>query len=173
MDKNWKQLKADEMRMNPTPPEAFLWGMMEVVGGLEKGEGIETNEDFFMLDFFQFEFKRQEIVHGWIADFFFPEANLVIEVDGKYHNSSKRADDERDRILYEKYGISTLRFTGKKIYTRPIEVLDTISNKLLDAKIEDAPGGIRPMNWRDYDYLQSLPKEKSNTGRLRVVGAAI
>ena len=43
------------------------------------------------------DFRRQQIVHGFIADFDCNPARLVVEVDGAVHDAEY--DTERDRIF--------------------------------------------------------------------------
>lgn len=135
IDKSWKQLKADEMRRNPTPPEAMLWGMMRM-SQIAYQHYVDRDEQPPIHLLFNLEFERQAIVHGWIVDFFFPEVGLAIEVDGKYHESSKQSDAARDRILSEKYGITTLRFTTNEIYTESEEVIQKITDNIFDYLFE-------------------------------------
>ena len=68
------------------------------------------------------EYEEQKIFYiyaddGWIiryfiADFYIPEKELIIEVDGKFHNEQKQKDKIRTKILQENYPeIEVLRFT--------------------------------------------------------------
>lgn len=59
--------------------------------------------------------KRQVVIRGWIVDFYCPAAKLAIEVDGGYHDHRKAEDAFRDRVLAEKCGITTLRFTNEEV----------------------------------------------------------
>ena len=60
-------------------------------------------------------FRRQQIIDGFIADFYCHSAALVIEVDGATHDPEY--DAERDRIFALR-GITTLRFTNKEVHTK-------------------------------------------------------
>jgi very-short-patch-repair endonuclease len=44
-------------------------------------------------------FRRQQIIDGFIADFYCHVARLVIEVDGEIHQQQAEYDAERDRVL--------------------------------------------------------------------------
>jgi very-short-patch-repair endonuclease len=43
------------------------------------------------------------ITRYYIADFFVPEANLIIEVDGKFHDNQKQKDKNRTKDIQENY----------------------------------------------------------------------
>jgi very-short-patch-repair endonuclease len=59
-------------------------------------------------------FRRQQIVDGFIADFFCRRAGLIIEVDGGIHARVQAHDAERDRILGAR-GLKLLRFTNERV----------------------------------------------------------
>jgi very-short-patch-repair endonuclease len=57
-----------------------------------------------------------------IADFYLPEMNLIIEIDGSYHDPEKgRIKDER--FLRDR-GIRTLRLTNDQVLSGRIPRLD-------------------------------------------------
>lgn len=60
------------------------------------------------------QFRRQQIIHGFIADFFCNQLNLVIEADGGIHEQQKDYDRLRDYIM-KQYGIRVMRFTNEEI----------------------------------------------------------
>ena len=70
-------------------------------------------------------FRRQHIIGDFIVDFICLPLNIIIEIDGDYHNNPKQqeADKIRDKILTEA-GYRTLRFTNE-------EVIDNIENVIL------------------------------------------
>jgi very-short-patch-repair endonuclease len=84
---------AREMRRNMTTAEAALW---KRVSGNALG----------------FHFRRQQIIAGFIADFYCHQAALVVEVDGDLHDAAY--DAERDRI-FAGLGLTTLRFTNQQV----------------------------------------------------------
>lgn len=63
-------------------------------------------------------------LHGFEADFHWPERKLVVEVDGGGHARppAKRADAWRDRVLREA-GYEILRFSEAEVLERPDQVL--------------------------------------------------
>jgi len=75
-----------------------------------------------------FKFRRQHIIDEFIVDFVCIEKNLVIEVDGEYHNSSeqKNADELRTKILNE-LGFKVIRFKNEEVIGNIDGVLKKIS----------------------------------------------
>ncbi|AUS06609.1 DUF559 domain-containing protein [Pseudotamlana carrageenivorans] len=77
------------------------------------------------------KFRRQHIIDEFIVDFICIEKNLIIEVDGGYHNTieQKEADDLRTKILNE-IGFKVIRFTNEQITGDIDNVLDYIEKQL-------------------------------------------
>lgn len=50
-----------------------------------------------------------------IADFYLPDQNLIIEIDGSYHNAE--ADKVKDERFLAARGIRTLRLTNEQVLT--------------------------------------------------------
>src|SRR5687768_7931567 len=76
-----KRLRARELRNHMTPEETILW------------EHLRHNR------FRGVQFRRQQIIDGFIVDFYCHSAALVVEVDGGIHKDQIEYDAERDRIL--------------------------------------------------------------------------
>lgn len=110
-----KKIYAKQLRNNPTIAEVELWRYL-----CKKQMGIRI--------------KRQNILRGYIADFYAPRAHLVIEVDGEYHQQDKEYDQIRDRALAD-VGIQTLRFSNDEVLNKTNDVLsciyETIQDKLM------------------------------------------
>ena len=83
------------------------------------------------------KFRRQHIIDEFIVDFVSLEKNLVIEVDGGYHNTieQKEADDLRTQILNE-IGFKVIRFTNEQVLGDIDNVLRYIAKSL-----ESLPSG--------------------------------
>lgn len=75
------------------------------------------------------EYKSQKIFYlhaddGWItryyiADFFIPHRNLIIEVDGKFHEHQKQHDRNRTKDIQKEYPmIDVVRFSWKDVNDR-------------------------------------------------------
>ena len=67
------------------------------------------------------DFEFQKIIytdnkHFFIADFYIPSQNLIIELDGEYHDDTKQQDKDiwRTKIL-QSFGYRIIRFKNKQI----------------------------------------------------------
>jgi very-short-patch-repair endonuclease len=89
---------AKQFRRDMTPAELTLW------------KALRNNQ----ID--GLHFRRQQIIAGFIVDFYCHPAHLIIEVDGEVHKSSAKYDQERDRVL-ESHGFRILRFRNETILT--------------------------------------------------------
>jgi very-short-patch-repair endonuclease len=79
-----------------------------------------------------FRFRRQAPIGPYIADFFCPEARLVVELDGEPHSdeAKKRRDAARTKWL-EEHGCRVIRFWNLDVFRHPVEVTDTIWDALV------------------------------------------
>ena len=83
------------------------------------------------------DFEFQKIIytdnkHFFIADFYIPSKNLIIELDGEYHNDVKQQDKDIWRTkLLNSLGYRFIRFKNKQITeSRDLSwVLNIIENK--------------------------------------------
>ncbi len=73
------------------------------------------------------KFRRQQIIEGFIADFFCQQLKLVIEVDGGIHSTEerKKMDDHR-RKVFEARGLQELRFSNEDVLDHMPLVLEKI-----------------------------------------------
>lgn len=78
-----------------------------------------------------FKIRRQHIIDIFIADFVCLEKNLIIEVDGGYHNTKeqKEADELRTQILNE-IGFKVIRFTNEQVINNLDFVIENITKTL-------------------------------------------
>ena len=84
------------------------------------------------------DFEFQKIIytdnkkHFFIADFYIPSKNLIIELDGEYHDNIKQQDKDiwRTRIL-KSLGYKVIRFKNKQIIESKdlYWILNIIENK--------------------------------------------
>jgi very-short-patch-repair endonuclease len=79
---------------------------------------------------FDFKFRRQYPIAGYIADFACVEAGLVIELDGGQHIDQANYDAERTRKLAVN-GYKVLRFWNDDVLLRTELVLEQICRELL------------------------------------------
>ena len=79
-----------------------------------------------------YTFNRQKPLKRCIVDFYCKPLNLVIEVDGGYHEEEmqKIKDNERQKVL-EEMDLNFLRFTEKEVRKNMENVLKTIENYIV------------------------------------------
>jgi very-short-patch-repair endonuclease len=70
-------------------------------------------------------FRRQQVIHGFIADFYCNELGLVVEVDGGIHELQKDYDSLRDYIMRQ-YGIKVMRFSNDDVVNHIDKVIQQI-----------------------------------------------
>jgi len=101
------QQLARDMRRQPTKEEAHLWYRLRAgrLNGLH--------------------FRRQQIIEGYIVDFYCHAAGLVIELDGSVHSDTVPHDRERDLILSRR-GLTILRFRNDEVFHDTSLVLNEI-----------------------------------------------
>lgn len=116
---NNKYLKQSRkhLRNNGTSAEAFLWKHLSK----RKLNGRK--------------FRRQQSLGNYIVDFYCPSEDLIIELDGEYHNNpeAREKDLKRDNHL-ERLGFKVLRFENKLVFDDLDGVLKTISDNLKETK---------------------------------------
>ena len=80
-----------------------------------------------------FDFHRQKPLLNYIVDLYCYELNLVIEIDGQYHNDEEqwKLDTLREKEL-EKYNLTILRFAEREVRKDMINVLRAIEQYILD-----------------------------------------
>ncbi|MEH2369274.1 endonuclease domain-containing protein [Nostoc sp.] len=103
-----KVQRAKELRQQMTPEEKILWQHLcaNRLNGLH--------------------FRRQQIINGFIADFYCHATALVIEVDGKIHEQQAEYDAERDKVLSVR-GLRLLRIKNEEVRHELDKVLMRIS----------------------------------------------
>ncbi|MDD5725843.1 MAG: endonuclease domain-containing protein [Patescibacteria group bacterium] len=104
--------KAKEMRQNPTPAEFKMW---------------------YFLRFLSPRFLRQRPIDSFIVDFYCPELNLAIEIDGDPHftEEGKVRDAERTQIL-NSHGLKVIRFSNSEVLNN-FEIIKKQISELIKA----------------------------------------
>ena len=59
-------------------------------------------------------FRRQQVIDGYVADFYCHSAGLVIELDGPIHLDQQEEDAYRDNVL-SAHGLTVLRIANASI----------------------------------------------------------
>jgi len=98
---------ARTLRKNATPQENHLW--------------------YDFLSKYEVRFQRQKAIDNFIADFYCQKAKLIIEIDGKQHQTEEgiKKDEFRTEIL-EGYDLKIIRFTNRQINRNFQRVCDYI-----------------------------------------------
>ena len=106
-----KVQRARELRREMTSAERRLWNRIRAnrLGG--------------------WHFRRQQIIDGFIVDFYCHKAGLVVEVDGPIHQRQKLADSERTQALAGR-GLKVIRFTNCEVMNNIQQVLRSILSEL-------------------------------------------
>jgi len=102
--------RAKELRREPTPEEKILWFQLRT----NKLNGLH--------------FRRQQIIDGYLADFYCHAHALIVEVDGGIHETQVEYDAERDAHLSSR-GFRILRVTNEEVNQN----LALVLRKILDA----------------------------------------
>jgi very-short-patch-repair endonuclease len=100
-------MKAQQLRNNATDAERLLW------------RGLSASK----LD--GFKFSRQIPVGPFICDFVCRAEKLVVELDGRHHDSLQQEDATRERYITAQ-GFSVLRFSNKDVFDNVEGVLMAI-----------------------------------------------
>ncbi|MGZ8143754.1 MAG: endonuclease domain-containing protein [Methylosarcina sp.] len=105
--------KARSLRSNMTDAEQILWSHVrrkQILG---------------------VQFYRQKPIGNYIVDFYAPQANLVIELDGGQHFEPEQQHYDEQRTLYlQKQGLSVLRFTNLDVLKNIEGVMEVIFREM-------------------------------------------
>lgn len=74
-------------------------------------------------------FRRQQVIAGFIVDFYCHSAGRVIELDGDIHREQHEYDDDRDRVL-ENMGLRIVRFSNNDVLLNLQNVLIQLSEMI-------------------------------------------
>ena len=90
-----KLQRARELRRDMTPAEKILW------------QELRANK-------MGVHFRRQQLIAGFIVDFYCHKAGLVIEVDGDIYDLQQEEDAMREKALIE-LGLRVVRFRNDEV----------------------------------------------------------
>jgi very-short-patch-repair endonuclease len=62
------------------------------------------------------KFMKQQMIHGYIVDFWAPAEQIVVELDGIQHLSRRAKDAQRDEVM-RSHGILVLRFPAQIVFS--------------------------------------------------------
>lgn len=104
--------RQKELKKNPTETENIIWNNIR---NIQLGH----------------KFRRQHIIGDYIVDFVCLKKKLVIEIDGKYHSTSKQIEKDQERTKYlEALGYEIIRFTNEEVICSLEKVIDQIRKRL-------------------------------------------
>jgi very-short-patch-repair endonuclease len=106
-----KLQRARELRHEMTPAERILW------------QELRANK-------LGIHFRRQQIIAGFIVDFYCHKAALVVEVDGDIHDLQQEGDARREKILKE-MGLRIVRFRNEEVLKNLLRVVEKIKELVL------------------------------------------
>ena len=87
---------AKGFRKNPTDSEDAVWQML-------RNRQIKN-----------LKWRRQQVIDGFVADFYCAELNVVLEIDGLVHdNEEVKENDEYRTSVFESKGIKTYRLKNE------------------------------------------------------------
>jgi len=109
------KLLARSLRNDSTLGEVLLWTQLK-------------NKQLYGYDF-----HRQKPLLNYIVDFYCYELNLIIEIDGSYHNHEEqyKLDAAREAELSQ-FDLAIIRFTEIEVRQDMINVLKTIESYILE-----------------------------------------
>jgi very-short-patch-repair endonuclease len=105
-----KLQRAKELRREMTPAEKILW------------EKLRANK-------LGVHFRRQQVIQGFIVDFYCHKAGLVVEVDGYVHDLHQDEDIRREKALQE-MGLRIVRFRNDEVLNNLSTVLEKIRKQI-------------------------------------------
>jgi len=101
-----KLQRARELRHDMTPAEKILW------------DELRANK-------LGVHFRRQQVIAGFVVDFYCHKVALVIELDGDVHDLQQEEDARREKALRE-MGLRIVRFRNDEV----IKNLSTVVGKI-------------------------------------------
>ena len=155
---NYEILKenAKNNRNNPTDAETALW---EALRNNQLGE----------------KFRRQHIVGDFIVDFISLKSHLIIEADGKYHDTPEQEEADKLRTIFlNKTGFKVLRFTNEEILGNINVVISKIKEEISHANQSSPTGGVvGAFSLNGLSVKEAIQKTKEfvkehNLGRMKV-----
>jgi very-short-patch-repair endonuclease len=104
--------RARRLRQDSPVPERLLWGR------LRNGRCMNL------------QFRRQQAMGPYVADFYCSSAKIVIELDGRSHDYHEEKGRERQQYL-EQHGVKVIRFTNDQVLQNLDGVVEAIAGACL------------------------------------------
>ena len=110
MSKLQTMVKARYLRKEETKAEKLLWKELR-----NRNLGVK--------------FRRQHPIEKFILDFYAPEINLAVELDGSTHKEMKQYDKTRTEYL-KSNGIKVIRFWNSEVEKNLQSVINKIKTEI-------------------------------------------
>ena len=139
-----KLVRSRELRKESTSEERLLWAALRAnrLAGLH--------------------FRRQQVISGFIVDFYCDALSLAVELDGNSHRGREDYDHERDAAL-QRRGVRVLRFFNRQVRAHLPDVLAAIVE--IAEEVTPAGGSARSLR-KSLPSQGSLPLKRSGMGDL-------
>ena len=133
--------RAKELRREMTPAEKLLWQQVRA-----RKLGVR--------------FRRQQVIAGFIVDFYCHKASLVVEVDGDIHDLQQDEDARRENVLRE-MGLKVVRFRNHDILKKLSMVVKKIRELVrFDNFIQQTRQQARESGLRQKDINSAVAKSR-------------
>lgn len=130
-------MKVDDIKRNPKFLTGNAYTCKKLVANARENRRQMTEEESLLWNELRnnklgVHFRRQHVIGNYIADFICLKCNLVIEVDGGYHETEEQRELDRYRTLYlTSRGLKEIRFTNDEV----INDLETVMSKIIKSLI--------------------------------------
>lgn len=113
------------------------------------------------------KFRRQHGIGSYIVDFYCPERNLVIEVDGDVHAPElQQAKDRLREDFLKSLGLEILRYTNDEVITNLDEVLEDLIQRIFGNSTSPIP--LLTKEGKMQGHSNPLPREFYERPTLKV-----
>jgi very-short-patch-repair endonuclease len=136
-----KKALARDLRRRRTRAEEALWQAL-------RGNTLNS-----------LRFRRQQVISGYVVDFYCFAASLVVEVDGEIHERQREYDADRDTALKDR-GLHVLRFTNDQVLNDLPYVLASI--QVATSAATPPPSSLSPHRGED---RRGVPADAASAGR--------
>jgi very-short-patch-repair endonuclease len=136
-----KLQRAKELRRDMTPTEKILW------------HELRANK-------LGIHFRRQQIIAGFVVDFYCHQAALVVEVDGDIHDLQQDEDARREKVLRE-LGLRIIRFRNEDVIKDLFAVVGKLKELLqFDSLIKQARQQAKAVGLKPKDITSAVAKAR-------------
>lgn len=118
-----KEIFQKGLKLNPTKPEVVMHGAL-----------------LQAFDPYRAMVKFQEIIPPYIADFYIYPCNIVVEIDGKYHETAQQRESDRRRDTFMRNkGIKVFRFSNDDAMQNSKQIAEMILQECGNLRLKSEP----------------------------------